>query len=178
MRSAHCIVATAFAAAILWLPGFAQTQEGPQRALWMAIRRQLLAPGGEEYFNSNLKGSALPALQGVLISGLFNDGVSKIVLGLTDPKIPDVTLILHNGDKRVKGDPKPGTKIEFYGIGTGFTKDPFMLTFEVSIAGIKGLEFEKTSSRDNRLDHGALHFRQTFPAALVQVAERVCSSPS
>ena len=52
----------------------------------MAIKKQLVAPGGDEYFNFNLKGSALPALNGVMISGLFNDGVSKIVLGLPIPR--------------------------------------------------------------------------------------------
>jgi hypothetical protein len=146
MQTAHCIVVAASAAVIFSLSAFAQTQEGPQRAMWVPIKKQLLAPGGDEYFDSNLKGTALPELNGTLISGLFNDGVSKIVLGLTDPKIPDVTLILHNGVTRVKGEPKPGTKIEFYGVGIDFTKDPFMLTFDVSITGIKGLEFEKTNS--------------------------------
>jgi hypothetical protein len=114
--------------------------------LWTAIKRQLLAPGGDEYFNSTLKDTRLPALKGALISGLFYDGISKIVLGVTDPKIPDVTLILHNGLTRVKGEPKPGTEIEFYGVGSDFTKHPFMLVFDVAISGIKGLEFEKTNS--------------------------------
>ncbi len=146
MQTVRCVAGAILAAATLSLSGFAQTQEGPQRALWMAIRKQLIAPGGDEYFNSNLKGSMLPALKGELISGLFNDGVSKIVLGLTDPKIPEVTLILHNGLTRVKGEPKPGTEIEFHGVGMDFTKHPFMLTFDVAITGIKGLEFEKTNS--------------------------------
>jgi hypothetical protein len=98
----------------------------------------------EEYFKSSLKATAVPPLKGALISALINQGVSRLVLGLTDSATPEVTLMFHNGDVKVKGEPKPGTQIEFAGVAIDFTRDPFMLTFDVPIGGIKGLEMEAT----------------------------------
>ena len=119
-------------AAILCSSGLAsaQTRQDPQRSLWLAIKGKLSRPDGEEYFKSTVKGSAVPYLNGILLSGSFNDGVSKLVLNLADSKNPEVTLILHNGDVKVMGE--PNAQIEFQGVAIEFTKDPFMLTFEVT----------------------------------------------
>ena len=67
--------------------------------------------------------------------------MSKLVLGLTDPENPEVTLILHNGDAKVTGE--KGAQIEFEGVAIDFTASPFMLTFDVSINNIKGLKIER-----------------------------------
>ena len=91
----------------------APAQTDPQSALWAEIKRQLTGPHGEEYFTSNLKSAALLALKGSLISVLLNEGVSRLVLGLTDPATAEVTLIVHPGDARAKREPKPGAQIEF-----------------------------------------------------------------
>jgi hypothetical protein len=139
------IVAVALGILVTSGLALAQTNEDPQRTLWLNIKRQLSGPDGDEYFNSYVKNSALPPLKGVLITGLFSDGVSKLVLALTDSDTPDVTVVLHNGEVKVTGEQH--SQIEFNGIPIDFTKDPFMLTFDVSIDGIKGLKTEKSGSK-------------------------------
>jgi hypothetical protein len=134
-----CIVVVTFA--LIATPDDALAQADPQLALWSAIKRQLTAEDGEEYFKSYVKNSAIPPLRGTLVSALINEGVSKLILAM-DSITPEVTLILHNGDVKVKSKPKAGTLIEFKGVAIDFTKDPFMLTFDVSIDGIKGLALQ------------------------------------
>ena len=123
-------------------PALTQPEYNPQRALWTGIKSKLAAADGEEYFNSNLKGTAVPPLTGTLISALMNEGVSRLILGLTEAATPEVTLILHNGKRKAKAKPKPGTPIEFQGVAIDFTRSPFMLTFDVEAEGIQGLEWE------------------------------------
>ncbi len=115
------------------------------RNLWLSLKTQLAGPDGEEYFNSNIKNTAVPALKGTLISGIFNEGVSKLVLALTDSTTPEVTLILHNGTVKVSGE--PNAQIEFQGVAVEFNKNLFMLTFDVSMDEIKGLKTEKPGAR-------------------------------
>jgi hypothetical protein len=82
----------------------------------------------------------LPPLKGVVTTAAINEGVSKIVLAISDADIPEVTLIVHQGNVKLKTEPKAGSEIEFVGVAVEFTKDPFMLTFDVPIANVKGLD--------------------------------------
>jgi hypothetical protein len=137
-RMAIATLATALIGCSCW----AQAELTPRCALWLNLKRQMAGPNGIEYFNSKIKRSALPVLEGTLISALIRDGLSKLTMGLTDSETPEVTLIFHTGNKRVKGHPKRGTPIAFEGIAVEFTKDPFMLTFDVLIDQLWGLELE------------------------------------
>ena len=103
-------------------------QTGPQRALWQGLKKQLTAPDGEQYFESNLKGTAVPPLNGKLISARPAEGSKELVIGIIDAKIPEVTLRL---DSPFSFKLQPGDEIEFEGVATEFTKDPFNLTFDV-----------------------------------------------
>jgi hypothetical protein len=127
------------------LPCFAQ--DDPGRDLWIAMRRELTSPTGEKYFETSLKGSQLPWLKGTLISAEPSENFGRLLLGMADAASPEVTLVLTNGrgdEVKLEGKPKLGTTIAFQGVGFAFVKDPFMLTFKVSVAdGIRGLEFEK-----------------------------------
>jgi len=143
------VVVAALAAAILSTPAPAQADD-PQRALWIALKRQLTGPDARKYFESYVDRSVLPSLKGTLISALINPGVSKLTLGLTDSSTPEVTLILHNGDVKLKSDPRLGTQIEFESVAIDFTTEPFMLTFDVSIRQVKGLEFETAKPGPNK----------------------------
>jgi hypothetical protein len=49
---------------------------------------------------------------------------------------PEITLKLDGPVKPAD----PGTVVEFEGVAQAFTKDPFMLTFEVERANVVGLE--------------------------------------
>lgn len=100
----------------------------PQLALWITVKKSLVAANGEDYFKNELKGSGLPKLKGKIVK--------------TEPEVKPHTLYLAlDGDKEEikvvldvllpeKAD--PGTEIEFdQGVPTEFTKDPFLLTVEV-----------------------------------------------
>jgi hypothetical protein len=133
-------------ALVLLLAKPVRAQGDPQVALWTGIKRELNGPDGQQYFEDNVKGAALPRLTGTLASALINEGVSRVILKMAESEQPEVTLVVHNGAARVRGTPAVGTKIEFSGIAREFTKRPFMLTFDVELADLTGLEFVKPPS--------------------------------
>jgi Tfp pilus assembly protein PilF len=108
----------------------------PQLALWMGVKKMLTAPEGVQYFESQMKGAAVPALKGKVISAKPPVRSKELVVGVADQNTPEITLKL---DAPLKGKPEIGEEIEFEGIPTAFTPDPFMVTFDVEVAKIKGL---------------------------------------
>ena len=108
----------------------------PQLALWMGVKKALMAPDGAEYFEKQMKGAAVPPLKGKVISANPPVRSKEIVVGVADPNIPEITLKL---DAPLKGKPELGEEIEFEGIPSAFTADPFMVTFDAETAKIKGL---------------------------------------
>ena len=118
------------------------------RRLWTSIKNELDGADGDEYFKSKLKGFSFPYhLKGVMISGSFDPGVSKITVSLTDRTTPDAVLMIHSVGKRVKGDPKPGTEIEFVGVIADLVRDPRMVVFDVLSKDVRGLEFQSLPSK-------------------------------
>ena len=121
----------------------------PQFALWKSIKESLVAAEGEKYFES-VKGAALPGgaggvtkFKGWLIKA-DPPVKSKVLLVSMEGKDQpaDVTLKLVGEDGKplpLTGTPEVGDQIEFEGVGDAFTKDPFMVTFDVEKAKITGL---------------------------------------
>src|ERR1700730_1977840 len=103
-------------------------KENPQLALWKSIKDQLIAANGEAYFNDQMKDHAVPKLKGKLVSMKPAIRPKELVLAIQTPDTPEVTLKLENP---LPGKADKGTEIQFEGIPTAFTKDPFMLTFTV-----------------------------------------------
>jgi Tfp pilus assembly protein PilF len=103
-------------------------KEHPELALWKAIKDQLTTPNGEQYFESQLKGSAPPQLRGKLVSMKPAVNPKELVLAVSTPDTPEVTLKL---ETPLRGKAEPGTDIKFQGIPSAFTKEPFMVTFDV-----------------------------------------------
>jgi hypothetical protein len=141
-------VTIAVVAIAFWSVKGHSAQLDRQLRLWLAIKRQLTGPNGDEYFQSAMKDSLIPAgangvsmLKGTLTSALLNKGVSRLMLALSDSTTAEVTLVLHNGDVNVKAE--LGTVIEFEGVAVDFTKDPFMLSFDVQLSGVRGLKLER-----------------------------------
>jgi len=62
---------------------------------------------------------------------------------MSDAVMPEVTLIVHQGDVKVKTQPYVGQAIEFSGEAVEFTKSPFMLTFDVAIRNLTGLNTDQ-----------------------------------
>ena len=83
-----------------------------------------------------MKGAALPGgattgvkkFKGTLISQKPALNPKELVVGITSPDTPEVTLKL---ETPLRGKAEPGTVIQFAGVPSAFSKDPFMLTFDV-----------------------------------------------
>jgi hypothetical protein len=102
--------------------------DNPQLALWKNIKDQLTAANGESYFNDQLKGTAPPKLRGKLVSIKPAIRPKELVLDLEGGNTAEVTLKL---ETPLPGKAEPGIEIQFQGVPSAFTKDPFMLTFDV-----------------------------------------------
>jgi hypothetical protein len=102
--------------------------DNPQLALWKNIKDSLTAADGEQYFTDKLKGTAPPKLRGKLVSMKPAIRPKELQLALDDADTPEVTLKLENP---LPGKAEKGTEIQFQGVPSAFTKEPFMLTFDV-----------------------------------------------
>jgi hypothetical protein len=102
--------------------------DNPQLALWKTIKDQLTAANGEQYFNDQLKGTAPPKLRGKLVETKPAIRPKELVLDLEGGDKAEVTLKL---ETPLAGKADKGTEIQFQGVPSAFTKEPFMLTFDV-----------------------------------------------
>jgi tetratricopeptide (TPR) repeat protein len=124
----------------------------PSLALWKQLKGQLLSPDGQTYFDSSMKDAAVPKLKGWLVAAK-PPVKSKELLVAMDGKdqAANVTLRLVGGADGttatpLTGKPELGTEIEFEGTGKTFTKEPFMVTFDIEKAKITGLKEEKVAA--------------------------------
>ena len=82
----------------------------------------------------------MQAFKGKLISAKPALRPKELVLSVGDGTTPDATLVL---DAPLPGKAEPGVEIEFAGVPTSFTKEPYKVTFEVEkkkVAGWPGKE--------------------------------------
>ena len=75
-----------------------------------------------------MKGAALPRLKGTLISHTPAVRPKELVLAIEKADVPEVTLKF---EEPLPGKADKGTVIEFEGIPSAFTKEPFRVTFDV-----------------------------------------------
>lgn len=125
-------------------------KEHPMLALWQNTKKALLGEGGAEFWEGTVKRSLMPGgvggvqkFRGRLVSQKPARNPKELVLAIDDGNTPEVTL---NLDEPMRGSAEPGAEISFEGIATEFTKDPFMLTFEVEKKNVEGWP-EPTSRR-------------------------------
>jgi tetratricopeptide (TPR) repeat protein len=114
-------------------------EKNPQLALWMGIKKELAGANGDQYFENNIKNAAIPKLKGTLIAAKPPVRSKELVVGLENGEVGEVTLKF---EAPLAGKPKTGVVVEFEGVPTAFTKDPFMLTFETEKGKVSGLEIE------------------------------------
>jgi len=112
-------------------------QEHPQIATWMKIKARLLEQDGPQYFESDLKGAALPQLTGTLVEAKPACYPRELVIAINQPTA-EVTLKL---DRPLAGKPQLHTELQWAGEPQTFRKDPFMLT--VKSDSIEGLARDK-----------------------------------
>jgi hypothetical protein len=112
----------------------------PQLALWKVIKTALTGAEGASYFETNMKGAALPGgANGVqkFVGKLIEQKPKELILGVENATTPDVTL---NLDAPIAGKIEPGTEIGFEGVASGYTASPFMVTFDVEKAKLTGVK--------------------------------------
>jgi hypothetical protein len=122
-------------------------KNNPQLALWMSLKRELTGSGGQQYFDASMKGAEVPGgadgvqfFRGTVISARGKE----LVVGISDAKTPEVNLKL---DGPIATRAASGAEIEFSGVPESFTADPFMVTFSVERAKVKGLKAPAAPSR-------------------------------
>ena len=109
----------------------------PQLALWTGIRKQLAAEGGAEFFESQLKGAAVPKLKGTLIDAKPACRPRDLTVGIADPKQPEVVLHL---SAPLSGKAELGAEIQWEAVPSAFTATPFLLTMSAEPAAIENLK--------------------------------------
>lgn len=117
-------------------------KSNPQLALWMKVKGALADANGTEYFESQLKNSAVPQLRGTLVSAkpACRPRELRVAVPLPDAPQPlqaEITLKL---DKPMSGKPEEGTEFHWQGVPISFAQSPFMLTMEVETAKIELLK--------------------------------------
>lgn len=116
-------------------------QSNPQLALWMKIKGQLADTNGEQYFNDQLKNSAVPQLRGTLVEAKPECRPKELLVAVplpdaAQPLRAEITLKLDNA---LTGKPDLNKEFHWEGVPSAFSKDPFMLTMDTEKAKVDGL---------------------------------------
>jgi hypothetical protein len=113
----------------------------PELALWKNIRSALLASDGERYFESELKDSAVPPLQGVVVEAKPECRATELRIAIASPADASASSpeVLLKFEKALAGKPEIGSELRWTGVATGFSKDPFLLTMEVELSKVEGM---------------------------------------
>jgi hypothetical protein len=120
----------------------------PQLALWLGIKRQLSDTNGEQYFETSVKNAAVPKLKGTLMEGKPACRSKELLVAVPEPNqqgVAQVVITLKLVDAAGKADAltgKPDTEvvIQWEGVPSAFTREPFMLTMDTEKAKIEGLK--------------------------------------
>ena len=112
-----------------------ERQANPSLALWKNLKGQLTAAGGDAYFESSMKGAAVPEFEGKLISMEPAIKPKTLVLAIEDGKTPDATIKLETA---LPGKAEPGITIKFKGVPDSYAATPFMVTFTADKKDITG----------------------------------------
>ena len=110
-------------------------KQHPDMAMWKNLKAALTGDEGPSYFEKNMKGALVPQeFKGKVVSVTPAVSPKQIVLAIENPG-GDATL---NFETPLRGKVEPGTELSFKGSPSAFAKDPYMVTFEVERADLKG----------------------------------------
>lgn len=140
----------------------AQTQKPPpadSREFWRIIKNALTASDGENYFENSFKGAMVPGgadglerLTGTLVSAEPAAQPAVLMVAISDAKTAEVTVRLKDSDwndTHLNGTLMPGSIIQFEGVPISFVKEPFMVTFGVSMTKRSQFRTPASSGRDS-----------------------------
>jgi tetratricopeptide (TPR) repeat protein len=109
--------------------------ENPGLAIWLNIKPSLTAADGANYFTTSMKGAVIQGLSGKVVSMEPAIRPKTVILSVEDGTTPDATLQF---DAPLAGKVEPGTVLTFDGEPVSFTASPYMITFKVDKAALKG----------------------------------------
>jgi len=110
----------------------------PMMALWTDLKTGLTGENGQAYFDEHVKDAALPKFKGTIVSMTPAIRPKELILAIEKAGVADCTLKLDEGQS-LPGKMEKGSEIEFEGgVGTAFTKEPFMVVLTIDKAKIAG----------------------------------------
>jgi hypothetical protein len=112
----------------------------PQLAMWLGIKKELAGPGGPQYFEGQLKNAAVPKLKGNVVEGKPACRSKELLVSVPEPDQQNAPAVITlKLDAALTGKPETG-EIQWEGVPSAFTPDPFMLTMDTEKAKIDGLK--------------------------------------
>lgn len=117
-------------------------QSNPQIALWMKIKAALSDTDGPQYFESSLKGAAVPQLKGTLVDAkpACKSTILLIAVPLPNAQGTPTAEVALKLDTALTGKPALNTDVQWEGVPSAFTQSPFLLTMDTEKAKIDGLK--------------------------------------
>lgn len=121
----------------------------PQIALWVKIRTALLQPDGEQYFESGLKGTAVPQLSGKLVEARPSCNPRELMIAVPTPDAGDASKAEFEVRlaRPLRGKPEPGQSIRWKGVPVAFRNPPFLLTMDAESGDVEGVKLTPCSGR-------------------------------
>ncbi|HJZ98012.1 MAG TPA: hypothetical protein VKE70_15990 [Candidatus Solibacter sp.] len=117
-------------------------QSNPQLAMWLNVKKSL-NDSGEAYFNEQMKEHQLPKLKGTIVEAKPACRAKELVVALSDATHPEVTLRMVNAEgtaAALTGKPETGIEIQWEGVPTAFSKEPFNVTMDADGKKIENLK--------------------------------------
>ncbi len=112
----------------------------PMLAFWNQIKESLTGDGSSAYWDA-MKDTGVPGgvngvmkFKGKLVSTSPETKPKELMIAIGGD-MPDAKLVL---DEPLPGKMDPGGEISFNGVAKEFSKDPYMVTFEVDPADVEG----------------------------------------
>jgi hypothetical protein len=114
----------------------------PQLAMWLSVKKSL-SDSGEAYFNDQMKEHQLPKLKGTIVEAKPACRSKELLVAISDTTHPEVSLRMVNAEGTplaLTGKPETGVEIQWEGVPSAFSKDPFLVTMDVEKSKIENLK--------------------------------------
>jgi hypothetical protein len=123
-------------------------KDHPELALWQGIKSQLSSDAGTQYFETQLKDTAVPKLKGVLVDAkpACKSKELLVAVPMPDTNPPYTAEIALKLDAPLTGRPQAKAEFSWEGVPSGFSKNPFLLTMSVEKAKLTDLKTEPCGS--------------------------------
>jgi tetratricopeptide (TPR) repeat protein len=122
----------------------AERAANPKMTLWLDVKKELTGDNGPSYFEMNMKESEFPTMKGKIVSMTPATRPKEIVLGIEKSDVGDATLKF---EAPLAGKMEAGEELEFTGVPMTFSKDPFMVVFDVEKEKLTGWTGKNTTTK-------------------------------